>query len=87
MKEKINAMTALLRECATKLTEFSTELENYAVPKKTYTFDEVRQTCALKSRDGHTEEVKDAIAKFGASTLSGIDPKDYSALMAIVEGL
>ena len=55
MKEKINAMTALLRECATKLVEFSTELENYAVPKKTYTFDEVR--------------------------------KDYSALMAIVEGL
>ena len=54
MKEKINAITALLRECATKLTEFSTELENYAAPKKTYTFDEVRQTCALKSRDGHT---------------------------------
>ena len=58
-----------------------------AEPEKTYTFDEVRQKCALKSREGHTSEVKDAIAKFGASTLSGVDPKDYPALMEIMEVL
>lgn len=84
MKEKINAITALLRECATKLTEFAAELEE---PSKTYTFDEVRKTCALKSREGHTEEVRAAISKFGASSLSGVSPDNYSALMAIVEGL
>ena len=90
--EKMNAVIAFLRECATKLTDLATELEKddaapVEVPEKTYTFDEVRQKCALKSREGHTSEVKDAIAKFGASTLSGVDPKDYPALMEIMEGL
>ena len=106
--EKMNAVIAFLRECATKLTDLATELEKEdttpvevpekkskkkkeaapaAEPEKTYTFDEVRQKCALKSREGHTSEVKDAIAKFGASTLSGVDPKDYPALMEIMEGL
>ena len=106
--EKMNAVIAFLRECATKLTDLATELEKddttpmevpekkskkkkepapAAEPEKTYTFDEVRQKCALKSREGHTSEVKDAIAKFGASTLSGVDPKDYATLMEIVEGL
>ena len=101
--EKMTAVIAFLRECATKLTDLATELEKddaapvevpekkkkkkepapAAEPEKTYTFDEVRQ----KSREGHTSEVKDAIAKFGASTLSGVDPKDYPSLMEIVEGL
>ena len=106
--EKMNAVIAFLRECATKLTDLAVELEKddttpmevpekkskkkketapAAEPEKTYTFDEVRQKCALKSREGHTSEVKDAIAKFGASTLSGVDPKDYATLMEIVEGL
>ena len=103
--EKMNAVIAFLRECATKLTDLAAELEKddaapvevpekkkkepapAAEPEKTYTFDEVRQKCALKSREGHTSEVKDAIAKFGASTLSGVDPKDYATLMEIVEGL
>ena len=106
--EKMNAVIAFLRECATKLTDLATELEKddatpvaepekkskmkkepapAAEPEKTYTFDEVRQKCALKSREGHTSEVKDTIAKFGVSTLSGVDPKDYATLMEIVEGL
>lgn len=105
--EKMNAVIAFLRECATKLNDLAVELEKddaapvevpekkkkkkeaapVTEPEKTYTFDEVRQKCALKSREGHTGEVKDAIAKFGASTLSGVDPKDYAALMEIVEGL
>lgn len=105
--EKMNAVIAFLRECATKLTDLAVELEKddaapvevpekkkkkkepapAAEPEKTYTFDEVRQKCALKSREGHTSEVKDAIAKFCASTLSGVDPKDYATLMEIVEGL
>lgn len=58
-----------------------------AEPEKAYTFDEVRQKCALKSREGHTNEVREAITKFGATTLSGVDPKDYPALMEIMEGL
>ena len=123
--EKMNAVIAFLRECATKLTDLAAELEKddatpvaepekktaskkkkepapaaepekkkkkkkpapVTEPEKTYTFDEVRQKCALKSREGHTSEVKDAIAKFGASTLSGVEPNDYPALMEIMEGL
>ena len=106
--EKMNAMIAFLRECATKLTDLAVELEKEdatpvevpekksknkketapaAEPEKTYSFDEVRQKCALKSREGHTNEVREAIGKFGATTLSAVDPKDYPALMEIMEGL
>ena len=105
--EKMNAVIAFLKDCATKLTDLATELEKddttqveepekkkkkkepapAAEPEKAYTFDEVRQKCALKSREGHTNEVREAITKFGATTLSGVDPKDYPTLMEIMEGL
>ena len=45
------------------------------------TFEEVRTRLAELSRDGKTVEVRQLIAKFGATKLSEVDPKHYSAIM------
>jgi hypothetical protein len=45
------------------------------------TFEEVRTRLAELSRDGKTAEVRELIAKFGATKLSEVDPKHYSAIM------
>ena len=42
---------------------------------------------AEKSRSGHTEEVRELLAKHGADKLSGIDPAEYPALLADAEVL
>ena len=55
--------------------------------KKAYTLEDVRTILAEKSREGFTEEVKAVIAKLGAKKLSGIDPAEYEAIVAEVEGL
>ena len=55
--------------------------------KKTVTLEEVRTLLAEKSRAGHTEQVKEIIAKHGAKKLSEIDPAEYEALIAEVEVL
>lgn len=55
--------------------------------KKTITLEEVRTLLAEKSRAGHTDQVKEIIAKHGAKKLSEIDPSEYEALIAEVEVL
>lgn len=45
------------------------------------TFEEVRTRLAELSRDGKTVEVRELIAKFGATKLSEVDPKNYPEIM------
>ncbi len=52
---------------------------------KTYTFTDVRKAFSAKAHDGHTEEVKALISKYGAAKLSDIKETDYPALMADLE--
>lgn len=49
--------------------------------EKPLTLEEVRAVLAEKSRSGHTEEVRELLAKHGADKLSGIDPAEYAALL------
>lgn len=57
-------------------------------PKKpTLTLEKVRAVLAQKSRDGHTEQIRGLLQKYGSDKLSGIDPKNYPALMADAEEL
>ena len=49
--------------------------------------EEVRAVLAEKSRSGHTEEVRELLAKHGADKLSEIDPAEYAALLAEAEVL
>lgn len=49
--------------------------------------EKVRGVLADKSRAGHTAEVRAIIEKFGADRLSGIDPKNYAAIIKEAEVL
>lgn len=51
------------------------------------TLERVRGVLADKSRSGKTAEVRAIIQKYGADRLSGIDPKDYPAVLADAEVL
>ena len=55
--------------------------------EKPLTLEEVRAVLAEKSRSGHTEEVRELLAKHGADKLSEIDPAEYAALLAEAEVL
>lgn len=56
-------------------------------PKKELTLEEVRAVLGEKSRAGFTAEIQVLLQKYGASKLSGIDPKHYAALLKDVEVL
>lgn len=55
--------------------------------EKPLTLEEVRAVLAEKSRSGHTEEVRELLAKHGADKLSEIDPAEYAVLLAEAEVL
>ncbi len=62
----------------TKAIEVATEPAVELVP---ITFEEVRTRLAELSRDGKTAQVRELIAKFGATKLSEVDKKHYPAIM------
>lgn len=56
-------------------------------PEKKLTLEDVRKAAADKSRQGHTEEVRKLIQKFGASKLSEVDAEKYPSLMKDLEAI
>ena len=62
----------------TEAPEVATEPTVELVP---ITFEEVRTRLAELSRDGKTAQVRELIAKFGATKLSEVDKKHYPAIM------
>lgn len=56
-------------------------------PKEEIPFEKVREILGKKSNEGFTEEIRALLLKYGASKLSGIDPKHYEALLKDVEVL
>lgn len=52
-------------------------------PKAEIDINEVRTMLASKIQEGKKEQIKQLLAKFDPATqkLSGVDPKDYAALM------
>ena len=55
--------------------------------KQAVTFVQLRSRLSEISRSGKTAEVKELIAKYGASKLSDIAESDYAAVLAEAEGL
>ena len=51
------------------------------------TLEQVRAVLADKSRAGFTAQIRSLLQKYGADKLSGVDPANYKALLADVEGL
>jgi len=61
------------------------DLPPAAEKKPSITLEKVRGVLALKSRDGHTAEVRELILKFGASRLIEIDPEKYEDVLREAE--
>lgn len=57
------------------------------LPEKEISLEEVRTVLGEKSRNGFTEEIKSLLLKYGSPKLSGIDPKNYEALLKDAEVL
>jgi len=70
-------------------SESPTEDESNKEPpeQKEIKLEEVRAVLAEKSRDGHTEQIRELLIKHGADRLSAIDPSKYAALLSDAEEL
>ena len=51
------------------------------------TFEEIRCAMALKIQEGHSEEIKGLLSKYGGVKLSDINAADYVAFMQDVEAI
>lgn len=67
--------------------EKQAEPEKKKPAKKPLTLEDVRRVAADKARQGHTDEVRQLIQKFGADKLSGVDAAKYPALMEELEAM
>lgn len=76
-----------ISETLTEMFSTPTPIRESVQPKKEYTFEEVRAILATKSREGHTDEVKEIITALGAEKLSDIKPEQYDELLKKVEVL
>ena len=88
--EELRRCAAAINGAANWLAEqfSSDELEPEAAPvEPVLTLEAVRAVLADKSRAGFTAQIRSLLQKYGADKLSGIDPANYKALLADVEGL
>ena len=51
------------------------------------TLEQVRTRLGELSREGFTAQIRELIGKYGATHLSKVDPKDYSALLRDAEDM
>ena len=94
--EELRNAAATINEAANWLAEqFSSNAEEAPAkkpaakkePKPELKLEDVRAVLAEKSRAGHTAAIRTILQKYGASKLSGVDPKHYEALFKDVEVL
>ena len=88
----LRSAAATINEVANTLADmFSTtadEAPDAATPAESQlTLEQVRAILADKSRMGFTAEIRTLLQKYGAAKLSGIDPANYTALVADAEVL
>ena len=81
-----------LRSLAEQLTGIAEALAAEPAPKteepeKELSYSEVRKVLAEKSRAGHTAKIRELLIAHGAEKLSGIDPKEYAAIVREAEVL
>ena len=94
--EELRSAAATINEAANWLAEqFGGDAEEAPakkpaakeVKKPELKLEDVRAVLAEKSRAGHTAAIRTILQKYGASKLSGVDPKHYEALLKDVEVL
>lgn len=95
IEELRNAATAINDAADWLAAQFSNTSEEVPAEKpatKTekkpeFKLEDVRAVLAEKSRAGHTAAIRALLQKYGASKLSGVDPKHYEALLKDAEVL
>lgn len=89
--EELRNAAAVITESVNWIEEqFSSPAEEEPVKeekKPELKLEDVRAVLAEKSRAGHTAAIRTILQKYGASKLSGVDPKHYEALLQDVEVL
>jgi len=91
------ATIAELRKCAAAISDAANWLAKQfsgnepepetVLAEPVLTLEAVRAVLADKSRAGFTAQIRSLLQKYGADKLSGVDPANYKALLADVEGL
>ena len=88
--EELRSAAAAINDAANWLADtFSTTepAEEAPMTEPVLTLEEVRAVLADKARAGYTAQIRSLLQKYGADKLSGVDPTNYKALLADVEGL
>ena len=95
--DEMQKLAAGLADCgkellriADALTEKKDEVpaaEGQKGSEKKLSLEDVRRVAADKARQGHTDEGRQLIQKFGADKLSGVDAAKYPALMEELEAM
>ena len=88
--EELRSAAAAINEAASWLAEQFSSNEPKPEPtpaEPVLTLEAVRAVLADKSRSGFTAQIRSLLQKYGADKLSGVDPANYKALLADVEGL
>ena len=95
--DEFQKLAAGLAECGKALLRMADALmekqeevpaaEEEKKPEKKRSLEDVRRVAADKARQGHTDEVRQLIQKFGADKLSGVDAAKYPALMEELEAM
>lgn len=91
--DEMQKLAAGLADCGKALLRMADALiekkeeASAAEDQKKLTLEDVRRVAADKARQGHTDEVRQLIQKFGAYKLSGVDAAKYPALMEELEAM
>ena len=88
--EELRSAAAAINEAANWLAEQFNSNEPTPEPTPTepvLTLEAVRAVLADKSRAGFTAQIRSLLQKHGADKLSSVNPTNYKALLADVEGL
>lgn len=95
--DELQKLAAGLADCGKALLRMADALmekkeeapatEGQKEPGTKLSLEDVRRVAADKARQGHTEEVRQLIQKFGADKLSGVDAARYPALMEELEAM
>lgn len=91
--DEMQKLTAELADCGKALLRMADALMEKkketpaAEEEKKLSLEDVRKVAADKARQGHTEEVRHLIQKFGADKLSGVDAARYPNLMKDLEAI
>ena len=78
------ALVALCDECYSQQTSPSPTTVEAPKPP---TLEDVRAVLADKSRDGHTDAIREIILRHGSNRLTEVDPSNYATILEEVGNL